>query len=160
MLWLYKRWLGYCAYIFSGIININEYTDYCIWYIVKTQTRFYWGTTDFYRGTWPSKKGLTTPCLFMQTTEMYSLSIESRTNQWSEMEHTNYEIQVYLLLLFIFIIQTKLRGGSQLQRSHPACEHFTLRFLLTPGRRIWQGHDSLSTRLLLIKTERHIHTFF
>src|SRR4029434_2402106 len=35
-----------------------------------------------------------------------SISIESRTNQWSEMEHTNYEIQVYLLLLFIFIIQT------------------------------------------------------
>src|SRR4029434_8680064 len=34
------------------------------------------------------------------------ISIESRTNQWSEMEHTNYEIQVYLLLLFIFIIQT------------------------------------------------------
>ena len=34
------------------------------------------------------------------------ISIESRTNQWSEMEHTNYENQVYLLLLFIFIIQT------------------------------------------------------
>src|SRR4029434_7404645 len=34
------------------------------------------------------------------------ISIESRTNQWSEMDHTNYEIQVYLLLLFIFIIQT------------------------------------------------------
>src|SRR4029434_4624934 len=34
------------------------------------------------------------------------ISIKSRTNQWSEMEHTNYEIQVYLLLLFIFIIQT------------------------------------------------------
>ena len=34
------------------------------------------------------------------------ISIESGTNQWSEMEHTNYEIQVYLLLLFIFIIQT------------------------------------------------------
>src|SRR4029434_9363659 len=34
------------------------------------------------------------------------MSIESRTNQWSEMEHTNCEIQVYLLLLFIFIIQT------------------------------------------------------
>src|SRR4029434_10578356 len=34
------------------------------------------------------------------------ISIESRINQWSEMEHTNYEIQVYLLLLFIFIIQT------------------------------------------------------
>src|SRR4029434_1349319 len=34
------------------------------------------------------------------------ISIESRTNQWSEMEHTNYESQVYLLLLFIFIIQT------------------------------------------------------
>src|SRR4029434_5668649 len=31
---------------------------------------------------------------------------QSRTNQWSEMEHTNYENQVYLLLLFIFIIQT------------------------------------------------------
>src|SRR4029434_3822579 len=34
------------------------------------------------------------------------ISIESRTNQWSEMEHTNYENQVYLLLLFIFITQT------------------------------------------------------
>src|SRR4029434_4039822 len=27
------------------------------------------------------------------------ISIESRTNQWSEMEHTKYKIQVYLLLL-------------------------------------------------------------
>src|SRR4029434_9110898 len=34
------------------------------------------------------------------------ISIESRTNQWSEMEHTNYENQVYLLLLFIFIMET------------------------------------------------------
>src|SRR4029434_9338648 len=31
------------------------------------------------------------------------ISIESRTNQWSEMEHTNYEIQVDLLLLFILL---------------------------------------------------------
>src|SRR4029434_1274725 len=36
-------------------------------------------------------------------------SIESRTNQWSEKEHTNYEIQVYLLLLLICIIQTYIQ---------------------------------------------------
>src|SRR4029434_9922072 len=45
------------------------------------------------------------------------ISIESRTNQWSEMEHTNYEIQLSIItihfyytnlhtILFVFIIKT------------------------------------------------------
>src|SRR4029434_957531 len=83
------------------------------------------------------------------------ISIESRTNQWSEMEHTNYENQVDLLLLFIFIIQTYIQlflflllklstnmfnsvfnfywrtnGGCVENRSSNCCQHFEWKFHL------------------------------